>query len=272
MNVTSSQEIGDLFEKASIQILNLVFEKWGYKTETLEMRRQKSGTQHGFDIYLKVYDFNFLPIHVFIECKGSKDFNKIDKYELAIKSDQLKRNAFPIKDVHLFFSPTRAIHYSNDETSIEDDENPFCVIDMMCNKGEQNDVLNLFMAYEGEDPAIIDYRSTILIPITGQYKLDCIFDESVSKLKKRFLSGIEAYLSRPKDKDLTLLTPSFWNHVKAKTTIERLPDYYIRLDSVRSRLLEVVANDYHVTNTKAKHRLLKRFKEVQSQKIGRAHV
>src|SRR5690348_5277736 len=99
-------------------MLRILFEAWGYKVVG-EVRRQKSGSQNGFDIYLKLFNEGFLPIYVFAECKGSESFNTIDKYELSLKNDQLKRNAFPVKDAHLFFSPTRAINYRNDEPPLQ---------------------------------------------------------------------------------------------------------------------------------------------------------
>ena len=107
MSTVSSYDIGDLFEKASFQMMLLLFQKWELNSDVI--RRQKSGTQHGYDIYFKVYDNNFLPIHIFVECKGSKDFDTIDKRELVVKNEQLGRNIFPVKDAHILLSPTLAI-------------------------------------------------------------------------------------------------------------------------------------------------------------------
>lgn len=68
----TSFEVGDIFEKAAQQMLFVLFEAWGYDIEAIYTRRQKSGTQNGFDIYFKVHSANYLPIHIFVECKGSK--------------------------------------------------------------------------------------------------------------------------------------------------------------------------------------------------------
>ena len=46
-----SQKLGTLFERAAITILKELFLCWGY--ENIESHQQKSGTQHGFDIFLR---------------------------------------------------------------------------------------------------------------------------------------------------------------------------------------------------------------------------
>ncbi len=246
-------------------MLLMLFSTCGYKTETLELRRQKSGTQNGFDILLKVYDENFLPLTVFTECKGSKEFGSIPKYELSIKSDQLKRTSFPAKDIHLFFSPTLSINYANDETPIEDDENPFCVVNMMRKDGFQNYVFDLFMAYPGSNEDIINFRESILAPLADKIAISDDFETIAAKLKNQLTTRIEGFIISRNQGEVLLLSPSFWNHIKSKSQEARLPDYYIRLDSVKTRLFDVVANEFHIPNINARYSLVSLVRESGSE-------
>ncbi|MFT3910977.1 MAG: tetratricopeptide repeat protein [Ferruginibacter sp.] len=261
--MSNSSKIGDLFEKASVRMLQLLFVEWGYRIE--ELKRQKSGTQHGFDIHLKVYNEQYLPIHVFVECKGSETFNEIAKRELSIKSEQLERNNFQVKDVHLFFSPTRTIDYANDEKAVEEDDYPFCIIDMMGSKNSNNDILDLFLSYNGNDEDILNYRKEILEPITMGYAPVRTFEQASLVLKARCLDRLQVFLSSVKNFDFTLLSPSYWNRIKSETNFGKLSNYYLRLDSDKQRLKEVVANNYHIPNMKAKIGLFNRVKELEKQ-------
>lgn len=47
-----SDEIGRLFESATLKIFKELFLHWGY--EIFGSKVQKSGTQHGFDVYYKI--------------------------------------------------------------------------------------------------------------------------------------------------------------------------------------------------------------------------
>ena len=257
MSNYTSQQIGDIFEKASIKMLIILFKEWGYDINLIETRRQKSGSQHGFDILLKVYQEKKLPIYVFIECKGSKSFNTISKFELAIKSDQLKRNSFPVKDVHIFFSPTRRIDYQNDEPTIEEDDNPFCVIDMMSTDRKISDTCSLFLTYTGRDDDINNYIINILKPIVKDKEPKETFEDIVQRLKSRFQSRLKAFLSKPDQSGVLLLTSTHWNAIKENTDTSKLPNYYLRLDSTKTRLFQVIANEYHVSNSRANSSLLK---------------
>jgi tetratricopeptide (TPR) repeat protein len=265
MSKLTSQEIGSLFEKAAQQILILMFRAWGYDTDILESNIQKSGSQFGFDIYFKLRDSSSLPLSVFVECKGSNTFNEISKQELTQKSDQLNRSFHSVKDIHIFLSPTRTVKYANDEEkNLENNNYPFCIVDMMRNSDD--DILNLFTTYNGNNCDIIEYKEKILNPIIKGDNTKDDFQIIASRLKKRFDARIKEYLSLSRDNDFVFLTASYWNNIHQETDYNRLSEYYIRTDAGKQRLMEVVANDYYVVNEKMTNRFLEKFSEIKSKK------
>lgn len=241
-----SQSIGDVFEKASITIFRRLFEHWGYSPYFIH-KRQKSGTQFGFDIYFKLEKPDFLPIHVFIECKGSKTFNTIKKRELDIKSYQLKKSAFPKKDIHIYFSPTRTINYENDELPVDEHTYPFCVVDFTNKNGEHCDTFKLFSSLSSQ-LEVMSFLDSFESPYHASNE-PCDDFESIShRLKQLFLSKVDSFLSSQENNDLTFMSGSYWNKLKETTDKKRLITFYSMLDSYKENLKAVVAHDIHVEN------------------------
>ncbi len=69
-----SNELGRLFEHAASEVLSELFRYWGY--EINDQKIQKSGSQHGFDIYYKISK-KHTRLNVFVECKASQKYKAV---------------------------------------------------------------------------------------------------------------------------------------------------------------------------------------------------
>jgi hypothetical protein len=248
-----SKKLGTLFERAAIPILKELFVCWGY--ENIESHRQKSGTQHGFDILFKM-SRNNIPLYIFVECKASKEYNEIDVYELKKKIDQFDWAGYPHKDIHIFLSLTRSVGFTNEVNSIEDNTLPFIVIDWMRKPGTLHPAAELFFTYEGDCSDVFQYREELKkalkeIP-TGR-----TFSEVAEGLRTSFETRINDYYGQ----DCQFISDAFWRHVIECTKEEHINLYYIKTDSRNSRLQEVVASASYIRNSKMEEK----FEEILSQ-------
>jgi len=257
-----STELGILFEKAAFCILKKVFQYWGYDVAISKI--QRSGTQYGFDLYFRIFK-GLVTHNLFIECKASNSFNKVKQAELNDKIAQLNWTGFPRKDFHIFFSPTRAVDYNNQQLSIEDNDWPFVVVDWMRKQGEASPVLELFAAYEGNDADISAYTDHLFSKeIAPDFKTGKTFPQVCADLKSHLERRIEEHNDAADQADYRIINGTFWSRVQQNTHQESLNYYYTRTDSSPARLREVVANDYDVRND----RLEKQFDQVLRQAIA----
>ena len=194
-----SSQLGKLFEQAAAEILSALFQCWRY--EVTESKVQKSGTQHGFDIYFKI-DKQHTRLNVFVECKASKTYNKIPWRELTQKIAQLNWAGFSQKDVHLFISPSRTFDLDNQQLTIEDNAYPFVIIDWMRKDDGVNPVLELFAAYRsyGEDPATRECCDFLFSAIDPTFSTDNTFEEVCHRLKQDFDRRIAEHSAAARNK------------------------------------------------------------------------
>jgi hypothetical protein len=257
-----SGDLGKLFEGAASKILGELFQCWGY--EIVDRKIQHSGTQHGFDVFYKTAT-EHIRLNIFIECKASNTYNDISSRELTQKIEQLNWAGFPEKDIHLFFSPSRAIKFDNDLLTIEDDSLPFVVIDWMRKEGEISPVTELFAAYRnhGKDQEILDYCDLLFSEIDTEFFTARTFEEVCVQLKHDFDRRIAEHGAKIKYKDYRIINGAFWSQIRQETQFEYVHYYYTKTDSTPARLREVVANDPYVRN----ETLDKEFERVLSQAV-----
>ena len=245
----NSNELGRVFEVAASEVLTKMFECWGY--EVLDRKVQKSGTQHGFDSHYRITR-NQTTLNVFVECKASESLNTISARSLTEKVAQLDWAGFPDKDVHLFFSPSRAIDWDNTQLTIEDDSQPFVIVDWMRRDGQVSPVQELFAAYRdvATDPAVREYSDFLFSEVAPDFKSSRSFAEVCSDLKRDFDRRIAEHSARAREKDFQIINGAFWSQAQSETHFEFLHYYYTKTDSTPARLREVVANDYYVRSEK----------------------
>jgi tetratricopeptide (TPR) repeat protein len=242
-----SGDLGKLFEDATSKILGEVFRRWGY--EAVDRKIQSAGTQHGFDVFYKIAT-EHIRLNIFVECKASNTYNSIGGRELTKKIEQLDWAGFPEKDVHLFFSPSRAVKLDNDQLTVEDDSHPFVIIDWMRKEGEISLVTELFAAYRdyGEDREILDYCDLLFSEIDAEFHTARTLEEVCAQLKRDFDRRIAEHGAKVKYKNYRIINGAFWSQVREETQFEYVHYFYTKTDSTPARLREVVANDLHVRN------------------------
>jgi tetratricopeptide (TPR) repeat protein len=257
-----SEKLGSLFELAATKILKEAFHCWGY--EVLDWKAQSSGSQHGFDLFYRISKEQ-VRLNIFIECKASTAYNLINSRELTRKIEQLSWAGFPEKDVHLFFSPTRAISFDNELLTIEDDSHPFVIINWMRREGEISPLMELFGAYRsyGADSDILEYCELLFSELDSAFIASRNFEEVCVQLKHDLERRIAEHSARVTLKDYRIINGAFWSQIKAETQVEYLPNYYTRTDSTPARLRESVANDFYVRN----EALDREFETILSQAI-----
>jgi tetratricopeptide (TPR) repeat protein len=257
-----SSDLGKLFEGATSKILSELFQCWGY--ETINRKIQSSGTQHGFDVFYKI-STQHIRLNIFVECKASNTYNSINSRELTQKIEQLNWAGFPDKDIHLFFSPSRAIKFDNDLLTIENDSHPFVIIDWMRKEGEISPVTELFAAYRdyGTDPEILEYCDLLFTEIDTEFPTPRTFEEVCAQLKHNFDRRIAEHSAKIKYRDYRIINGAFWSQIRQETQFEYIHYYYTKTDSTPARLREVVANDLYVRN----ETLDKEFERALSQAI-----
>ena len=242
-----SGELGRLFENATSKILVVLFESWGY--EVIDQKIQASGTQHGFDVFYKIAT-QHLRLNIFVECKASNTHNLIDSRELTQKVSQLTWAGFPEKDIHIFFSPSRAIKFDNDLLTIEDDSHAFVIIDWMLKAGEVSPVTELFATYRafGKDSDILTFCDFLFSEIDVGFNTTRTFEEVSAQLKHDLDRRIAEHAAKTKFKSYRIITGAFWSQIRQETQFEYVHYYYTKTDSTLARLREIVANDLYVTN------------------------
>ena len=183
-NTIGSGELGDLFEQASLKILDAMFQCWGFEIQN--RRLQSRGTQFGFDIFYRLA-VDGIYLNVFVECKASKTYNSIKAIELTQKVSQLSWSGFPAKDIHLFFSASRAIEFDNQTLSIQDNSHPFVIVDWM-RAATGNPAMELFATYQnsGTDPDILAYCNYLFTHIDPGFTSTKTFEEVCVELRRRF--------------------------------------------------------------------------------------
>jgi tetratricopeptide (TPR) repeat protein len=244
----TSQELGDLFEKASFEILKELFQNWGF--QITDSKIQESGTQFGFDEFFKIYREN-CSLNIYVECKASQKYNSISSIELKDKIEQLEWIPFPKKDVHILFSPSRKIKFSNRETTIEDNSYPFVIIDWMRKPKPnlRNLVMELFASYQGENEVIKKYRDFLLNEIDKNFTTNKTFAEVCEQLKVDFERRISEHHAETAEEDYKIINGAFWQRTQQNTDFTDIHYYYTKIDS--NRLPQVVANDFYVRNEQA---------------------
>jgi len=252
-----SQELGTLFERATIPVLKELFSYWGY--DYIKPHRQKSGTQHGFDI-LFTLSKNYIPLYVFIECKASETYNYIDVYDLKKKIDQFDWAGYPHKDIHLFLSFTRCVGFDNQVTSIEDDSLPFIVIDWMRKPDTLHPFAELFFVYKGDNSDVLQYRDELKETV-GEISMAKTFSEIAEELHKDFERRINEYYAIEYRQDCQFINGAFWERVWGGVKTDYIDLYYTKADSKNSRLQEVVASDSYIRNPEME----KEFEDILSQ-------
>ena len=256
-----SEELGAMFEKASCGILREVFKNWGF--QVVDSKIQSSGTQHGFDLYFKIVKGR-VNHSLFIECKASSSFNEIKQIELSEKIAQLKWAGFSRKDFHIFFSPTRAVGFSNQQLTIEDNHWPFVIIDWMKKQTENSPILELFAAYDGNNGDIKSYSEYLFSEISSGFTISKTFAQVCVELKEHFERRINEHSDASEQAGYRIINGTFWSQVQRETHSEYLHYYYTKTDSSPARLREAVANDFDV-----RHELLeKEFDRLLHQAIG----
>ena len=242
-----SQELGNVFEKAASKILIGLFDHWGYGVDNC--KSQRSGTQHGFDVYFKLSK-KHTGLNVFVECKASKTYNEIPASELSMKASQLDWAGFPEKDILIFFSPTRAIDFDNQQLTIEEDKYPFVIIDWMRKENASNPVMELFAAYlhHGKENEVLEFCNFLFSEVDPAFHTLRTFDEICTDLKRHFDRRIAEHVSKENSRDYCIINGAFWTRIQEETQAEYLSQYYTRANASTQRLREVVANDFHIRN------------------------
>jgi hypothetical protein len=214
-----SQKRGDLFERAARILLKELFTCWGYVC--LESHRQNAGSQHGGDIFFKLSKKQ-IPLYIFVECKASASENEIDVYELKKKIEQFDWAGFQYKDIHLFLSLTRGVKFDNQVKPIEDDFFPFIIIDWMQKPGIKHPFVDLFFAYQGDCPDILEYREE-LRGIYGQVLPTGTFPSLAGELYRDFERRINEYYGREYRQGCQFISGAFWQMVLDRTRQEFAP-------------------------------------------------
>ncbi|MFA5888084.1 MAG: hypothetical protein WC852_05235, partial [Candidatus Nanoarchaeia archaeon] len=102
---------GKLFEKLTEQFSREIFEKAGYLV--IEVRSQKSGTQYGFDVLVKILDNNNNERSIHLECK---DYSSQLNWK-AFLDKILQLDASPyVPDIFIGLSPKASISNVNHST------------------------------------------------------------------------------------------------------------------------------------------------------------
>ncbi len=244
------KSLGTLFEKASVSILTQMFCEWGYFI--FDVKSQKSGSQHGFDIFFKIGKDRSV-LNIFVECKASETYNSIRSDELSVKLQQFDWAAFPQKDVHVFFSPSRQIDLNNQTLTVEDDSYPFVILNWMRKEQGSNLILELFAAYRtyGANQDVLDYCDFLFSSVDSGFKTDRTFAEVCLDLKHIFDHRIEEHNGKSKSKNFRIINDTFWSEIQKDTQYDFISYFYIKTDSNPARLREVVANDFYVKNIPA---------------------
>lgn len=256
-----SEELGAMFEKATSGILREVFQCWGF--QVVDSKIQSSGTQHGFDLYFRVIRGQVNHC-LFIECKASSSFNEIKYIELSDKIAQLNWAGFPRKDFHIFFSPTRAVNFSNQQLTIEDNHWPFVIIDWMRKQTGTNSSLELFATYDGNNEDVKRYSEYLFSEIAGSFTTSKTFAQVCKELKYHFDRRINEHNDAAESATYRIINGTFWSQVQQDTHSEYLHYYYTKTDASPVRLREAVANDFDVRNVM----LEKEFERILHQAIG----
>ncbi|MDU0458157.1 MAG: hypothetical protein RW306_05435 [Geobacteraceae bacterium] len=255
-----SVDLGTLFEKAAYSILKEAFKCWEF--EVTDAKIQRSGTQHGFDLYFKIVKERVVH-NLFVECKASNSFNEIEQVELGDKIAQLHWAGYPRKDFHIFFSPTRAVKYNNQQLTIEDNHWPFVIVDWM-RRADSNPILDLFAAYDGSNPDITAYSEYLFREIVRDYTTEKTFAEVCNRLKNHLDRRLGEHNAIAEQADFRIINGPFWSQVQKETHSEYLHYYYTRTDASEARLREVVANEFDV-----RHEVLeKEFDQILRQAIS----
>ncbi len=95
---------GSDFEKLSEQFLKYIFNKSGFVV--VEIRRQKSGTQYGFDLLVKFGDESDITRSIHFECKDYR--TDLKWHQIRDKIDQLGASSY-IPDGFVALSPQKNI-------------------------------------------------------------------------------------------------------------------------------------------------------------------
>ncbi len=263
----NSSELGGLFENASFAILKELFQNWGY--EIVDSKIQKSGTQHGFDLYFKIGRHHSF-LNLFIECKASQSDNSISGDELILKLQQFDWANFPRKDVHIFFSPSREIGLGNQLLTIEDDSYPFTIIDWMRKADENNLIVELFWTYRtsGNDKSILDYCDFLFSKPANAPKTSNTFAEVCELLKQKFDRRVVEHNGKLEFKNFRIINGTFWNQVQKGTHSDYISYFYSKTDSTPARLREVVANDFYIKNIPASGNFDRKLTSAKKTKIS----
>jgi tetratricopeptide (TPR) repeat protein len=257
-----SQELGMLFEHATSKILTELFQLWGYHIDG--WKAQKSGTQHGFDVYFKLSK-KHARLNVFVECKASEAYNKIPASQLTRKASQLVWAGFPEKDILIHFSPTRAIDFDNEQLTIEDDSYPFVIVDWMRQQERDNLVMELFAAYPdyGNDSDILEFCNFLFSSVDPGFHKPRTFAEICGDLKSHFDRRVADHVGKGRNRDYSIINGAFWSQIQDETHTEFLHQYYTRANASTPKLREVVANEFYIKN----ETLDKQFDQMLSQAI-----
>jgi hypothetical protein len=242
-----SGDLGKLFERAASKILCEMFKCWGY--DIISCRSQKSGSQHGFDIFFKITDKHNW-INIFVECKTSEKYNTIRSTELTEKISQLDWADFPEKDVLVFLSPSRAVDFENERLTLEDDTYSFVIVDWMRKPDRPNMAMELFWAYQhsGHDAEILEYCDFLFTHVDTSFQTGRGFAEICSDLKHRFNCRIAEHSAKTAHHGFSISNGAFWTQARQETDHEFIHYYYTKVDSTPTRLRDVVASNLHVAN------------------------
>ncbi|HSK74456.1 MAG TPA: tetratricopeptide repeat protein [Pyrinomonadaceae bacterium] len=244
----TSQELGDLFEKASFEILKELFQNWGF--QITDSKIQESGIQFGYDEFFKICREN-CSLNVYVECKASEKYNKIKSIELEQKIKDLEWTPFPKKDIHILFSPSREIKFRNFEITIENNTYPFVIIDWMRKPKERNFVMELFASYQGDNEEIKKYREFLLTEVDNSFRTIKTFLEVCEELKSEFERRISEHHGEVVEENFRIINGAFWHRTQQNTDFADIHYYYTKIDSTPDRLPQVVANDFYVRNEQA---------------------
>lgn len=104
----SSQEIGNEFENHVLDFFVWLFNEIGFSV--LKERKQKAGTQNGFDVFLKIIKDN--SIHrIFIECKNYK--SNIEIAQILQKAMEIESNYILNSENDIFIAISPKTNFSN---------------------------------------------------------------------------------------------------------------------------------------------------------------
>ena len=243
------KSLDKIFEEASLEILAALFKEWNFVI--LEQKIQHTGTQHGFDVFIKIRrEPSPFPLNLFIECKHSqRERLKLPVHKLVEKSSQLNWAGFTQKDFHIFFSAVVDVSGSNQETGIENDDYPFIIIDWMRMPwgSNRNLIMELFYTYTGDSDPIRKYREFLLEHFEKDFTSAANFSDIAGELQDHFHRRIENYYAaQSRTSDFYFFSSSFLDFEKKRTDPSRLPDFYTHTNSNIIRLLQVAVNDFYI--------------------------